>query len=52
MFEPLVERFYMRLESSLYGDHINPVNGEFLVPDGPGLGAEPDPDFMKDYAAS
>lgn len=48
--EPLVERFYMTLESSLYGDHINPVNGEFAVPQGPGLGAEPDPDFMRDYA--
>lgn len=49
--EPLVERFYMTLESSLYGEHINPVDGAFKVPQGPGLGAEPDPDFMREYAA-
>ena len=49
--QTLIERFYMRLESSLYGDWINPVDGAFRVPDGPGLGAEPDPDFMREYAA-
>ena len=45
----LVERFYLNLEASLYGDAINPVKGQFNVPDGPGLGREPDPDVVRDY---
>jgi L-alanine-DL-glutamate epimerase-like enolase superfamily enzyme len=45
----LVERFYVDLEASLYGDAINPVDGEYDVPTGPGLGVEPDPDVIKEY---
>ncbi len=47
----MVERYHMDLEASLYGDAIDPVNGGFLVPGGPGLGREPDPDVLKTYAA-
>ena len=32
----LVERYHMDLEASLYGELIDPVNGAFAVPDGPG----------------
>jgi len=45
----LVERFYLELEASLYGDVIDPVDGFFSIPDGPGLGREPDPDVLRDY---
>ena len=36
-------------DASLYGDYINPINGDFRVPDGPGLGLEPDPDVIKTH---
>ena len=45
----LVERFYVTPEASLYGDWINPVNGAYRVPNGPGLGLDPDPDVIKQY---
>ena len=40
----LAERFHLDLEASLYGDAVDPVGGACRVPDGPGLGREPDPD--------
>jgi len=46
------ERLYLDLEASLYGDAINPVDGYLAVPQGPGLGMDPDADVMKDYAAA
>ena len=45
----LVERFYLKLEASLYGDLIDPVRGKFRLPDGAGLGREPDPEVIKAY---
>ena len=45
----LVERFYIDPAASLYGDWINPVNGAFQVPDGPGLGLDPDPAVIKEF---
>lgn len=47
--ESLIERFHMTLEASLYGGLIDPVNGEFSLPDGAGLGAEPDPHVIVEY---
>lgn len=47
----MIERYHMDLEASLYGDLVTPVKGTFLVPEGPGLGRDPDPDVVKTYAA-
>ncbi|MCP5153156.1 MAG: mandelate racemase/muconate lactonizing enzyme family protein [Ectothiorhodospiraceae bacterium] len=47
--ESLIERFYLQPEGSLYGDWIDAVDGHFRVPDGPGLGVEPDPDVIRAY---
>ena len=45
-----IERFYTRLEVTLYPDFVSPVDGgRFRIPTGPGLGAEPDPDVIRDY---
>ena len=45
-----IERFYTRLEASLYPDFVSPdARGRFRIPTGPGLGAEPDPDVIRDY---
>jgi len=45
----LAERFHLDLEASLYGDAVDPVGGVCRVPDGPGLGREPDPNVIRDY---
>ncbi len=48
----LIERLHVDLEASLYGDLVDPdAEGGFRVPQVPGLGPDPDPDVMKDYAA-
>ena len=33
----MVERYHMDLEASLYGELVMPVDGGFVVPNGPGL---------------
>ena len=48
----LAEWLYLDREACLYGDAIKPKNGKFSVPDGPGLGLEPDTDVIKDYGVS
>jgi D-galactarolactone cycloisomerase len=45
----LLERLYVDLEASLYGDLIDSNDGEFQVPDGPGLGMDPDPGVIESY---
>ena len=47
--EGLLERLYVNLEASLYGDLVVGDEGHFRVPDGPGLGIEPDPDVIAEY---
>ncbi len=39
----LFERLYVDLPDNLYGDAIHPVQGRLTLPDGPGLGRDPDP---------
>ena len=45
----LVEHMYLRLEAYIHGTWNHPDGNAFHVPDGPGLGAEPDPDVLRDY---
>jgi L-alanine-DL-glutamate epimerase-like enolase superfamily enzyme len=47
--DSLVEWRYFDLEAQLYGDAIIPKNGAIAVPQGPGLGIEPNPDVIRDY---
>ena len=47
--EVLIERFYVDMEASLYGDLIDTSEGEFRLPPGPGIGPDPDPDVIRDY---
>lgn len=42
--------YYDTLEASPYGDAVVPVGGILQVPQGPGLGLEPDPAVLRDYA--
>jgi L-alanine-DL-glutamate epimerase-like enolase superfamily enzyme len=47
--DPLVEWRYFDLEARLYGDTVLPRDGSIAVPQGPGLGVEPDPDVIRRY---
>ena len=44
-----VERLYVDLEASPMGDWFDPKNGALRVPEGPGLGADPDPALIARY---
>ena len=45
----LIERFFLDLDATLYGDLIDAVDGDFRLPVGPGLGMDPDPDVIERY---
>ena len=47
--ETMIERIYLEPHARLHGDLIDPQDGYFRVPDGPGLGADPDPDVIKEF---
>jgi L-alanine-DL-glutamate epimerase-like enolase superfamily enzyme len=50
--ESLVERFYCDFEDNPLGDAIHPRGGRIAVPQGPGLGVDPDPRLLDKLAAS
>ncbi len=43
------ELFYLEAEASLYGDALKPVDGAMAIPQGPGLGLDPDPAVIARY---
>jgi D-galactarolactone cycloisomerase len=43
---PMVERLYCDLTESPFGDWYEPVDGYLAVPQGPGLGIDPDPNIL------
>jgi L-alanine-DL-glutamate epimerase-like enolase superfamily enzyme len=45
----LVEWRFLDLEAQIYGDAIIPKNGAITVPQGPGLGLEPQEDVIREY---
>ncbi|MGH6740537.1 MAG: mandelate racemase/muconate lactonizing enzyme family protein [Bradyrhizobium sp.] len=51
--EGYIEVFYMKRAACLWGGRIDAdANGDVAVPQGPGLGYEPDPDVMQQYRVS
>ena len=44
-----IERFYVTLDADMYEKALDPIDGLIHVPDGPGLGIDPDPAFIKKY---
>jgi L-alanine-DL-glutamate epimerase-like enolase superfamily enzyme len=44
---PMVERLYCDLTESPFGDWYEPVDGHLAVPQGPGLGIDPDPAILE-----
>lgn len=47
---PLVERLHLRLEALPFGDLTEILDGHLRVPQGPGLGCDPDPEVIRRYA--
>ena len=47
--EARFEYFYLQPDAWLYGDLLAPRRGEIGVPQGPGLGGDPDPDVIRRY---
>lgn len=45
----LFERLYVDLEASLFADAIDPVGGAMRVPQGPGLGIDPDAEVIRRF---
>lgn len=43
------EYFYLWADAALYGDLLVPARGDVKVPQGPGLGADPDPDVLRRF---
>jgi L-alanine-DL-glutamate epimerase-like enolase superfamily enzyme len=44
--------YYSALPASLYGDAARAVDGHMTVPDGPGLGVEPDLDVIREHVVA
>jgi D-galactarolactone cycloisomerase len=47
--EALVEVLWLDMEAHPFHDAVTPVGGRLAVPQGPGLGCEPDPDILARY---
>ena len=47
--ETTLERLYVDLEATLFPGFTEPVNGRVKVPQGPGLGCDPDPAVLERY---
>jgi L-alanine-DL-glutamate epimerase-like enolase superfamily enzyme len=47
--DALVEWRYFDLEAQLYGDAVRPSKGTIAVPQGPGLGFDPDADVVRSF---
>jgi L-alanine-DL-glutamate epimerase-like enolase superfamily enzyme len=47
--DAMIEWRYSDLEAHIYGDALAAERGRVLVPQGPGLGVDPDPDVIRAY---
>lgn len=48
--EVWIERFYCDFDETPLGEAVNPKNGRIGVPQGPGLGVDPDPEILERLA--
>jgi L-alanine-DL-glutamate epimerase-like enolase superfamily enzyme len=47
--DSMIEWRWFDLEATIYGDVLNTKGGRISVPQGPGLGIDPDPDIIRAY---
>jgi L-alanine-DL-glutamate epimerase-like enolase superfamily enzyme len=50
--DSMIEWRYSGLEAWPYGPALTPEHGQIRVPDGPGLGLDPDPGVLRDFLAA
>ena len=48
--KPLIEVLWVEMEANPFDPWVRPQNGQLAVPDGPGLGCDPDPAILARYA--
>jgi L-alanine-DL-glutamate epimerase-like enolase superfamily enzyme len=48
--EVWIERFYCDFDETPLGNAVNPQRGRMAVPQGPGLGVDPDPRVLRKLA--
>lgn len=48
---PLVEVLWLEMEGNPFGSWVTAQNGKMQVPQGPGLGCDPDPDLVARYSS-
>ena len=49
---PMLERLFLDLDATLFPGWTDAADGVLRVPDGPGLGCDPDPEVMERYAVA
>jgi L-alanine-DL-glutamate epimerase-like enolase superfamily enzyme len=47
--DSMIEWRWLDLEAAIYGDALSPKGGRISVPQGPGLGIDPDPEVIRAY---
>jgi L-alanine-DL-glutamate epimerase-like enolase superfamily enzyme len=47
--DAMIEWRYFDLEARVYGQALDPERGRVKVPQGPGLGIDPDPEVIRAY---
>ena len=47
--DAMIEWRYLDLEAHVFGDALQPERGRIKVPQGPGLGIDPDPEVISSY---
>ena len=47
--DSMIEWRHLDLEAHIFGDALKPEGGRIKVPQGPGLGIDPDPDVIRAY---
>ena len=48
--KPMIEVLWLEMEANPFDPWVRSINGRVRIPDGPGLGCDPDPDVLKRYA--
>ena len=50
MTDTMIEWRYFDLEAQIYGNSLSPIGGRVAVPQGAGLGFDPDPDVIREFS--
>jgi L-alanine-DL-glutamate epimerase-like enolase superfamily enzyme len=48
--KPMIEVLWLDMEANPFDPWVRAIDGRVRIPDGPGLGCDPDPDILKRFA--